>query len=201
MEPLKILRRAAMRFNPRGDLTALGLMCIALASGATGTAHAQADEHVVKAALLSKFGLYVEWPSSTFASPASPVNLCVAGDDPFGENLDRVVAGALIEGRNVVVRRLKTVRRDSGCHILYVGGSDAQRGAQIMDAVRGSSVLTVSDSGSRPNTGIIDFVVNDNRVRFDIDDAAAAENGLVISSKLMSLAINVKRRAPSKEGR
>lgn len=201
MELLKSLRRAATRFNPRADLTALGLICIALASGAIATAHAQADENVVKAALLSKFGLYVEWPSSTFAAPASPVNLCVAGDDPFGETLDKVVAGARIEGRNVVIRRLKTVRRDSGCHILYIGSSDAQRGAQIIDAVRGSSVLTVSDAGSRPGAGIIDFVVNENRVRFDIDEAAAAENGLVISSKLMSLAVNVKRRAPSKEGR
>lgn len=201
MELLEILRRAASRFDLRAELTALGLICIALTSGAIRAAHAQADEHVVKAALLSKFGLYVEWPSSAFASPASPVTLCIAGDDPFGETLDQLVASARIDGRNVVVRRLKTVRRDSGCHILYLGGSDAQRGAQIIDAVRGSSVLTVSDAGSRPGAGIIDFVVNDNRVRFDIDDTAAAENGLVISSKLMSLAVKVKRRAPPKEGR
>lgn len=201
MELLRILRRAVTRLGPRADLAAVALISIALTPGVIATAHAQVQEYALKAAFLYKFGLYVEWPSSAFPSPASPVNLCVAGQDPFGESLDKAVAGERINGRNVVIRRLKTVGRDSGCHILYIGASDAQRGAQIIEAVRGSSVLTVSDArGSGSGAGIIDFVISDNRVRFDIDDEAAAQNGLVISSKLMSLALNVKRRT-SKEGR
>ena len=201
MELLRTLRRAVTRFNPCADLAALAFICIALIPGAISTAHAQVQEYALKAAFLYKFGLYVEWPNSAFPSPASPVNLCVVGQDPFGESLDKAVAGEGINGRNVVVRRLKTVGRDSGCHILYIGGSDAQRGAQIIESVRGSSVLTVSDTGgSGSSAGIIDFVISDNHVRFNIDDEAAAQNGLVISSKLMSLALNVKRRT-SKEGR
>jgi hypothetical protein len=61
-------------------------------------------------------------------------------------------------------------------------------------------VLTVTDSGAGGGAGIIDFVVRDNRVRFDINDEAAAQNGLVISSKLLNLALNVKPRR-SKEVR
>lgn len=202
MELLKILRRAVTHFNPRADLAALACICIALTPGAIATAQAQAQEYALKAAFLYKFGLYIEWPSSAFSSPTSPINLCVAGEDPFGKSLDKVVAGERINGRNVVIRRLQTAGRDSGCHILYIGGSDAQRREQIVEAVRGSSVLTVSDArGSTSGAGIIDFVIKDNRVRFDIDDEAAAQNGLAISSKLLSLALNVKRRASSKEGR
>jgi len=202
MELLNILRRAVTRFNPRADLAALAFICIALTPGAIATAQAEVKEYALKAAFLYKFGLFVEWPSTAFSSSTSPVNLCIAGEDPFGESLDKVVAGERINGRNVVIRRLKTAGRDSGCHILYIGGSDAQRGGQIIEAVRGSSVLTVSDArGSTSGAGIIDFVIKDNRVRFDIDDEAAAQNGLVISSKLLSLALNVKRRASSKEGR
>lgn len=202
MELLRILGRAITRFNPRADLAALAFICIVLIPGAIATAHAQVQEYALKAAFLSKFRLYVEWPSSAFSSPTSPLNLCVAGQDPFGESLDKAVAGEGINGRNVVIRRLKTVGRDSGCHILYIGGSDAQRGAQIIEAIRGSSVLTVSDTGgSGSSAGIIDFVIKDNRVRFNIDDEAAAQNGLVISSKLLNLALNVKRRESSKEGR
>lgn len=204
MELLRVLRRAVTRFNPRADLAALACICIALTPGAIATAHAQVQvqEYALKAAFLYKFGLFVEWPSSAFSSPTSPFNLCVAEEDPFGKSLDKAVAGERINGRNVVIRRLKTVGRDSGCHILYIGGSDAQRGAQIIEAVRGSGVLTVSDvRGSTSGAGIIDFVIKNNRVRFDIDDEAAAQNGLVISSKLLSLALNVKRRASSKEGR
>ncbi|MGP1678859.1 MAG: YfiR family protein [Burkholderiales bacterium] len=202
MEFLRILRRAVTRFYSRADLAAIAFICVALTPGAIATAHAQVQEYALKAAFLYKFALYVEWPGSAFPSPTSPVNLCVAGEDSFGGGLGKAVAGERINGRNVVIRRLKTVGRDSGCHILYIGGSDAQRGAQIIEAVRGSSVLTVSDTrGSGSSAGIIDFVISDNRVRFDIDDEAAAQNGLVISSKLMSLALNVKRRTSSKEGR
>ena len=151
-------------------------------------------EYGVKAAFLYKFSFYVEWPAAAFTSPTSPINLCIAGGDPFGPALEKVASGESVNGRSVVVRRIKTVERDAGCHILYIGATEAQRSAQIMEVVRGSNVLTVSDAGGAGATGIIDFVVVNNRVRFNIDDEAAAQNGLVISSKLMSLALNVKRR-------
>lgn len=158
-------------------------------------AYAQVMEYAVKAAFLYKFGLFVEWPNSAFSSPASPVNLCIVGEDPFGNSLDTVVTGTQINGRSVVVRRYKTVTRNISCHILYAGGSEEQSRAQIIETVSGNHVLTVSDGrNSRTDSGIINFVIADNRVRFDIDDEAAAHNGLVISSKLMSLALNVKRR-------
>lgn len=202
MALLRILRRAVTRFNPRAGLAAAAFICIVLIPGAIATARAQVQEYALKAAFLYKFGLYVEWPSSAFSSSIGPFNLCVAGQDPFGESLDKAVAGERINGRNVVIRRLKTVGQNSGCHILYIGDSDAQRVAQIVAAVSGGSVLTISDTrGHGSSTGIIDFVIKDNRVRLEIDDEAAAQNGLVISSKLLSLALSVKRRTSSKEGR
>lgn len=158
-------------------------------------AYPQVMEYAVKAAFLYKFGLFVEWPDSAFSSPTSPVNLCIVGEDPFGNSLDTVVTGAQINGRSVVVRRYKTVGRDISCHILYASGSEEQSRAQIIETVRGSNVLTISE-GRAPKSdfGIINFVIADNRVRFNIDDEAAAQNGLVISSKLLSLALSVKRR-------
>lgn len=181
-----IVRRCAMR----GGLAALCIVLMPVMAGA-----AESVEYAVKAAYLYKFGLYVEWPNNAFASPASPVNLCVAGDDPFGPTLDEAVRGQSIGGRTIAIRRLKTVTRDSACHILYVGSTDAARSGQIIEAVRGSGVLTVSDG--RPPGGaapVINFVIKDNRVRFDINEEAAAQNGLAISSKLLSLALNVKTK-------
>jgi len=158
-------------------------------------------EYAVKAAYLSKFGLYVEWPRAAFSSPSSALNLCIAGEDPFGATLDKAVADQRIGNRAIVVRRLKPVARDSGCHILYVGGSDKRQIRQVIDAVQGTAVLIVSDGASpAPAGSIINFVVKDNRVRFDIDDEAAEQNALTVSSKLLSLALNVKRK-PSKESR
>lgn len=152
-------------------------------------------EAALKAAYLFKFGAFVRWPASAFDSPSAAVNLCVSGRDPFGDMLDKAVNGQRIDGRPIVVRRLKTVPPDSGCQILYVGGSDDREVAAALDAVRGSAVLTVTDDGRGGTAGILQFVIKDNRVRFAIDDQKAAEHGLELSSRLLQLAVSVKPRA------
>ncbi|HSI38636.1 MAG TPA: YfiR family protein [Methylotenera sp.] len=188
-----ILQRAGSSL-PRHAIAVLMVLGLVLLPAKAAMAD-DSLEYGVKAAFLYKFSFYVEWPAAAFTSPTSPINLCIAGGgDPFGPALEKVAGGESVNGRSVVVRRIKTVERDAGCHILYIGASEAQRSAQIMETVRGSNVLTVSDTGGAGETGIIDFVIVNNRVRFNIDDEAAAQNGLVISSKLMSLALNVKRR-------
>lgn len=197
---MEFLRKIAPKQGYRQANIARVSLALAGITLALGTAYAQIEEYAVKAAYLYKFGLFVEWPNSAFATPTSPVNLCIAGEDPFGQTLDRLVADEKIKGRSIVVRRLKTVARNPACHILYAGGSAEQDPAEMLDTVRGSPVLTVTDSSPvLAQNAIINFVIADNRVRFNIDDAAAAQNGLTISSKLSSLALNVKLRA-SNEG-
>jgi hypothetical protein len=147
----------------------------------------------VKATYLYKFVPFIEWPG---ASAAAPVQFCVVRDNAFGGLLEQAVAGRRIGERPVTVRRLDTVDRQSGCHIMYIGGSGSQPPTDILNTVRGTPVLTVTDSISDPvNKGIINFVVGTNRVRFEIDNRAAAENGLVISSKLLSLASTVRPKS------
>lgn len=184
--------------NPRPLVVALlrrvarGVM-LALLPAAALAADANSLEYAVKANYLYKFADYVAWPATAFASPNSPVALCLVGDDPFGAVLDSAVRDQHIAGRQVVVRRLKNIGRDSVCQILFVGGADPQR-AQILATVRGSAVLTVTDRQDREGAaGIIDFVIRDNRVRFTIDEEAAARNGLAISSKLLRLALSLHR--------
>src|SRR6185437_7492191 len=83
-------------------------------------------EYAVKAAYLTKFGIFVEWPNSVFEGPQSPIVLCIAGADPFDGTLDKIVQGQRIGDRKIVVRRMDAVTRDSGCEILYAGGSSEQ---------------------------------------------------------------------------
>ena len=163
---------------------------------APGSSYSTPLEYQVKAAYLSKFGIFIDWPKSAFDSPQSPVVLCVEGADPFGDTLDKIVQGQRIGNRAIVIKRLRSVARDSGCAILYAGGSDEQSVDEALDAVAGSGVLTVTDSvPDAHKSGIVEFVVQDNRVRFNIDDAAAAKNGITISSHLLSLALNVRPRS------
>jgi hypothetical protein len=156
-----------------------------LCSCNAAAAEGDSMEYAIKAAYLYKFGIYVEWPQHAFPSPTSPLYLCIVGEDPFGAALDAAVNGQRIETHPIVIRRVKTLARDTVCHILYANAADLQH----VETAR-NGVLTVSDARG----GIINFIIKDNRVRFDIDDEAAAQSGLNISSKLLGIALNVKPR-------
>lgn len=187
MDVLKPLHRLCAR----AAIVAIAVGTMALAPGAPADTSL---EYAVKAAYLSKFGIFVDWPKTAFDTPQSPVVLCIAGNDPFDGTLDKVVEGQRIGERPLVVRRMKTVTRNSGCDILFAGGSDEQPIEQALAAVNGTGVLTVTDAAGGPHAGIVDFVVENNRVRFNIDDRAAAQNGITISSHLLSLALSVRPR-------
>lgn len=169
-----------------------GLLTLLLALSSGAGLAATPLETAVKAAYLGKFGLYTSWPDKAFAA-ADAARLCLFGDDPFGQQLEQNVAKQRVQDRPVQIRRLSNPEQVAGCHIIFINEPDAQLRSQILDSLRGSSALTVTDTKG-PGTGIINFVLKDNRVRFDVDDAAAAQAGLNISSKLLRLALTVKPR-------
>ncbi len=151
-------------------------------------------EYAVKAAYLSKFGIYVTWPDSTFQTSDDPLNICVVGEDPFGAALDQAVQDKSIDTHPVQVRRVSAYDPIPVCHILYVNDEDDYTEQGVLESARGRAVLTVTDGrGDLPPPGVVDFVVVDNRVRFTIDRDAAQQNGLKIGSKLLQLALNVKQ--------
>lgn len=168
---------------------------LALAAGcglAAGPAAAATSPLPVKAAYLYKFGSFVDWPATSFAAPDAPLNLCVQGDDPFGAVLDQSVEGQQVSGHPLAVRRLAKVDKDSPCHVLFVAGDRAQSAAAALAAVKGAPILTITDSAPAWARGMIDFAIVRSMVRFSIDQAAAQQAQLTISSKLLNLAIGVR---------
>lgn len=141
-------------------------------------------EYAVKAAYLTKFIPFITWPDTPTFS------ICVLGDDPFGAKLTQAASGIRGEDRVVNVRHVTAP--DPGCQIEFLGVNE--EGAEsAIEALYGKPVVTVTDSGVKAH-GVISFVIVDNHVRFDIDDAAAAQGGLHISSKLLELARTVTQR-------
>ncbi len=176
-------------------LGAAAVLTVLALLAAPARAQTDALEYSVKASFLYRFASFVTWPPDAFASPMAPLRLCVMGADPFGETLDRTVAGRQVEGRGIEVRRLAAGADPTSCHILYLRAGE-QGTVQGIRAAAGSPVLTVTDADATPNTrGMVHFVLVDDRVRFHIDDAHAAESGLTISSRLLNLAVSVRRRA------
>lgn len=173
----------------------LPLVCggVVLLSGAPGARGQTLTEHEVKAAFLPKFAAFVDWPRGSFSNDSDPINLCVQGRDPFGPSLDAMVQAQRVNGRPIRVVRMETVGSDSGCHIVFLAGGK-QRPAAAIRALAMSPTLTITDSASSNDRGMIDLMIRARKVRFQVDDAAAARSGLVISSKLLALAVRVRPR-------
>jgi uncharacterized protein DUF4154 len=148
------------------------------------------DEYQVKAAFLYNFARFVEWPAETFRNPGAPFAICVLGEDPFGRTLDDVVAGKSIAERPVAIRRVS----DARSQVLFissgiVGSTAGKRVLLALASAKQTGVLTVGDSGiSRSEDVIIGFIMEDGKVRFRINTAAADRNVLHISAKLLNLA-------------
>lgn len=170
-------------------LAALGLAGVAIAG------HQEpAGDTAVKADFLPKFPRYVEWPAEARPAEGAPYQLCVVGTDPFGDRLDRAAASELIGRHAVTVRRIAEGAEAEGCHIAYVHGATAEDTDRLLAAIGPRAILTVTDTGAGTQRGMIHFARQSGRIRFFIDDAAAAARGLTISSRLLALAIGVRQR-------
>lgn len=157
-------------------------------------AHAQGpSEAAVKAAFLAKFGAYVTWPTAE-----GPITLCLVGREVFGDALEQVVSGHEINGRAIALRKLDTIAADSGCDIAYIAGSRDQPIPAALASLRSAPVLTVTDGRWSSARGMVHFQVSANRVRFHIDDRAAAQSRLGISSNLLKIALSVRPRSAAR---
>ena len=149
-------------------------------------------ERQVKAAYLYKFGSYVEWPERAFPGPDSPVRIGVIGADAIADELAQLVTGRTINGRQVVVRKLRREDTLAGINILFVGRSSNARLAEILVAAKGQPMLTVSESEDGIAAGsMINFVVIDGKVRFEAAPKAAGMSNLNISARLLAAAYKV----------
>jgi hypothetical protein len=184
--------RARSGWRNGGAVALIGLLSGAGASAAMEPQ--QASEYAVKAAYLYKFAAFVEWPDTAFATPSSPLQICILGDDPFGANLKQAVGDQRVGQRAVEIRRLDRVDRTSGCQILYISASRRQPAADALRLLNGAPVLTVTDAEGQGPQAVIHFAIRNGHVRFGVDATSAAQNHLTLSSKLLGVALSVKSR-------
>jgi len=146
-------------------------------------------EYDVKAAFLLNFTKFIDWPESAFSAPDAPFAICILGPDAFKNALDKMVEGETVNARKLVVRRVQR-QQTGGCQILFVSKSEKNFSTAL--AGEGMGVLTVGESDSFfRDGGVINFVIENKRVRFDVNQTAAKRVGLDLSSKLLQVARKV----------
>ena len=174
-------RTISLRFAI-GRIVLLGLMSVAVGAQAL-------SEYKVKAAFLYNFAKFVEWPQDAFRAPDDPFTICVLGENPFGNALAEAVKGNTLNGRGFIERHITNTQEAKACQILFISSSEHDQLRAIMKELTGASILTVADTrGSAQQGSIVDFMLQDNKVRFEFNTDAAERAQLKISSKLLSLA-------------
>lgn len=149
-------------------------------------------EYRVKAAFLLNFTRFVEWPASAFSDSEAPIAICIIGEDPFGGDIDQIVAGEVVGTRKVEVHRIKTPPAPKSCQVIYVGKPDP--GAPATLSALGPGVLVVGDGDALLREGgMIAFIIDNRRVRFNINQSAAEKAGLKLSARLLAVARSVVR--------
>jgi hypothetical protein len=157
------------------------------------------EEYQVKAVYLFNFGKFIEWPAASARNES--FTICVLGLDPFGPMLDATIAGEAIDTHKLVAKRIVSAQDAADCRILYIASSEAARVKEIVAVAKKSAVLTVSDlPGFTVNGGMIQFVLKENKVRFEVNLTAAEKAGLTLSSQLLKVATEIRKEAPGESG-
>jgi hypothetical protein len=177
------------------------------------------QEYQVKAAFLYNFLQFVDWPEEKLADSNEPIIIGIIGNDPFG-NAFEPVKNKKVKGRNVVIKRFNSLEElkksaeknkpESGqetdtltkCHLLFICSSEQKNLKEIIDVVKDKSILTVGEvEGFLENGGIIYWFVEDKKIRFEINTAAAERAKLKIRSNLLRLAKRVVEKDAAQENK
>lgn len=176
------------------------LVCLSVVFVCCGAASVRAEigqERSVKAAFLSKFVGYVDFPASETAGPNGPLTIGVLGADDVGADLTRILAGRTINGHPVTVRTLRAHDAIDDVNVLFIGGEESDHAERILRAASSAGILTVTefDGGLRQGS-VINFRLVDDRVRFEVSLPAAEKANLKLSSRLLSVAYLVQKGKP-----
>jgi hypothetical protein len=168
------------------------------AFGKTARAQASGDEAQVKAAFVYNFMKFVEWPSDSHSGDSLVV--AVIGDGPVADAAERFLAGKQIADRRVVVRRTRWDQPLNGIQVAFVTETDSKKLHRIFEAATAHAILSIGDAdGFATAGGVIGLVVDDRKVRFDVDTTVADATGLKLSSRLLALS-RVVRSSKTKSG-
>jgi hypothetical protein len=153
------------------------------------------SEYQAKAAVLLNVARFTEWPATAFRSPEAPIEICVLGENPFGETLSETIRQETAGGRPLRARTIDGPSEARPCHLLFVPRGQARRAARLL--ARPAPLVTVGESADfLAAGGTINLFLEDGLVRFAVNQEAAARQGVRFSSHLLRLAREPNPRRP-----
>jgi hypothetical protein len=157
-------------------------------------------EYQIKAACLLNFVQFIQWPSTVFPDPGTPITIGILGDDPFGQTLEKTFQDELVQSRKLAVKRSRQIEDLKDCHILFISKSEKSKIEGILAKLGDSATATVGETDDfAKQGGIINFYLDNNKVRFEINADAGQRKGLKISSQMLKRARIVTTESRSRK--
>jgi hypothetical protein len=197
---INCLRNAAMRqaLVQRRGMSGFRVWLIVAMLGLTGCEIMAQSPYQLKAAVLGNLAKFVEWPASSFSTPADPILVGILGEDPFGPDLETILQPITVKGRKIAVLRSRKLEDLLTCQILFCQLSDPDELKNVISRIQQRPILLV---GEHPRFlelgGMVNFHMEDRKVRFAINEAAAVASQLSMHPQLLKLATTVKRKGRS----
>ena len=153
-------------------------------------------EYVLKAGFIYNFTKFIKWPEEVAKGIENDgLNLCVIGKDPFGKILDQLGQKVGSNSEKISIKRLQLSQNATSCHILFISGSEKSKLKQLLDKIEGLPILLIGDTPQYAQRGVgINFYIDDNKTRFEINRKAVEKRGINISSALLNLARIIDER-------
>ena len=135
----------------------------------------------------------MDWPEESFQSPDSPFVIGIIGNDPYGIDLEKTIEGKQIKNRKFIIRHYQSLENLSSCHILFIGADIRAWRSQIFNRIKNKCILTVGDDNHFVKEGgMINFVIQKKRIRFEINREAVKQSRLKMSTKLLKMAVIIE---------
>ena len=197
LEPMMRSRRQLQEVDNRaaGSATRGTWLCIVslwLAVCASPSAWSQTEQTVqypLKLAFVYNMTKFVEWPPGAFSGASAAVVICIAGHDPFPDDVKRQIRSRTSGGRPIDIRKIAAMDNPEGCHVVFISDAEQKNTAAILASAENSSALIVGESeGFVERGGVVNLVIQNAKLHFEINTSAAARKHLIISSRLLTLA-------------
>jgi YfiR/HmsC-like len=145
-------------------------------------------EYQIKAGFFFNFTRFVDWPESAFVTASSPILVCVLGETPLTDLVTDVALGKVVNGRAVSLRRVKASDDLRLCNLLFISAEEERHTAEILGSVKKTSTLTVGETpGFAQAGGMINFSIQENKVKLELNLEATTRVGLKVNSKLIAV--------------
>jgi hypothetical protein len=180
------------RFKTQGYLSVIGkagLIFVLFLFLAADAAICQYEEYDLKAVYLERITRFVEWPDETEGSGSDDSFVIgVLGENPFGTILTDLYAERTIKSKNVKVRYLSQLKEIEGCDLLFISQSMSEELPQVLQITANKPILTVGDTKGFAEKGVlVNFFIEKNKLRFEINEQALHEADILIDSLLLKV--------------